>query len=74
MHATLKINLSEDYQSYFCSLQKSHCFVRCPVKEESLKSDWLTLCVQPTQAQWDTGVRRVHEAQIGNEPNAYLEV
>lgn len=35
MCATLKINVSEDYQSYSCNLQKSHCFVRCPMKEES---------------------------------------
>lgn len=35
MHATLKLNVSEDYQSYSCNLQKSHCFLSCPMKEES---------------------------------------
>lgn len=74
MRATLKINLSEDYQGYFCNLQKSHCFVRRPMKAESSESDWLTLRLQPTQAQWGAGVRRAHESLIGNEPNAYLEV
>lgn len=58
----------------FITYKRATVLLDALVMAESMESDGLALCLQPTQAQGDTGVRPTHESQIGNEPNAYLEV
>lgn len=73
MHPTLKLIWVKTIKVIFVTYERSTALLDGP-RRKSSESDWLTLCLQPTQASVRHWVRRAHESQIGNEPNGYLEV